>query len=153
MKCGKNVGEKFATNIGVPQSDGLSPKLFTLYLDVALREIEERVRIASERDHHYASNWTGLSLHGHDYHKTSTLSPPLHIEYADDVDLLQKDNDKEETILEIVKTTLKEFNLNVNESKTEEVTCTKTCDLRKIKKLGTVLDEVAEVSRRKQFSG
>ena len=153
VKCGKTVGEKFATNIGVPQGDGLSPKLFTLYLDVALREIEERAKFASERDHCYASNWTGLTLHGHDYHKTSTLNPPLHIEYADDVDFFPKNSDNEETIFEIAKTTLKEYNLNVNDPKTEKATYSKTCDLRKIKKLGTVLDEAAEVSRRKQFSG
>ena len=33
VKVGKKLGEKFQTKKGVPQGDGLSPRLFTVYLD------------------------------------------------------------------------------------------------------------------------
>ena len=36
MKMSKKFGEKFVVNIGVPQSERLSPKLFTSYLNHAL---------------------------------------------------------------------------------------------------------------------
>ena len=36
------IGQKFSTNRGVPQCDGLSPKLFTFYVDHALRRFTER---------------------------------------------------------------------------------------------------------------
>ena len=32
LKRGKEVGDSFVTNIGVPQGDGLSPRLFITYL-------------------------------------------------------------------------------------------------------------------------
>ena len=39
----KEVGPTFDTNIGIPQEDGLSPVLFTTYLEAALREIRKNV--------------------------------------------------------------------------------------------------------------
>ena len=38
VKNGKIKGEKFISNIGVPQGDCLSPKLFTFYLDQVLKK-------------------------------------------------------------------------------------------------------------------
>ena len=40
IKKGKRIGTEFVNDIGVPQGDNLSPKLFTIYFDEALREIE-----------------------------------------------------------------------------------------------------------------
>ena len=39
----KEVGPTFDTNIGIPQGDGLSPVLFTIYLKAALREVKNNV--------------------------------------------------------------------------------------------------------------
>ena len=35
--------ETLSTNKGVPQGDGLSPKLLTVYLDEALKELEKEI--------------------------------------------------------------------------------------------------------------
>ena len=43
VKQGKNIAREFKTNRGVPQGDGLSPILFTLYLDEALKEIDREI--------------------------------------------------------------------------------------------------------------
>ena len=39
----KEVGPTFDTNIGIPQEDGLSPVLFTTYLEAALRKVRNNV--------------------------------------------------------------------------------------------------------------
>ena len=39
-KNGKSIGEPFNNNRGVPKKDGLSPRIFTQYLDEALGEID-----------------------------------------------------------------------------------------------------------------
>ena len=39
----KEVGPTFDTNIGIPQGNGLSPVLFTTYLEAALREVRNNV--------------------------------------------------------------------------------------------------------------
>ena len=47
---------------------------------------------------------------------------------------------------------LKKYNLQVNESKTEITKYSRVNCLRKTKKLGTILDELAEFNKRKQFT-
>ena len=39
----KKLGPTIDTNIGIPQGDGLSPVLFTTYLEAALREVRNNV--------------------------------------------------------------------------------------------------------------
>ena len=48
MKMGKKFGEKFVVNIGVPQGESLSPKLFTSFLNHALETLEHRRAIVTE---------------------------------------------------------------------------------------------------------
>ena len=54
IKMGNKFGEKFVVNIGVPQGDSLSPKMFTSYLNHALETLEHRRAIVTE-EHDYTS--------------------------------------------------------------------------------------------------
>ena len=149
VKRGKSKGEKFETNIGVPQGDSLSPRLFTIYLDEALKELDAEI----ERNDHHNNNKTKYpNLHDHDYPKKNIPELPKHLEYADDVDFFCKNQEEAEYIVEKAKSILKKYNLQVNESKTEITKYSRGSCLRKTKKLGTILDEIAEFNKRKQFT-
>ena len=76
VKVGKNTNDTFRTNVRVPQGDILSPKLFTLYLDAALKEVDKARE--GTQDHTFAL--------------PRVLLPP-HIEYADDADFICKNSD------------------------------------------------------------
>ena len=75
-----------------------------------------------------------------------------HLEYADDVDFLCDSEEEAKEILQIAKNLLMKHNLTINEAKTEIIKYTKDADLRKVKKLGTILVEAAEFKRRKQLA-
>ena len=149
VKMGKQIGAIFKTNKGVPQGDGLSPRLFTVYLDEALREIDNKC--ISDHDS-YSAKGTATILHGHDYQKNTSPALPGHMEYADDVDFLCDSKEEAEEVVKIAKEILSTYNLCVNDEKTELFEYHKETDLRKIKKLGTILDEGAEISRRKHLA-
>lgn len=155
IKSGKKIGSKFQTDIGVPQGDGLSPILFTILLDAALRKVEEKLAHLRGRtvDHNYSRPGSGIRMHGHDYANVGCPNIPDHLEYADDVDFIfiEEGVDINEA-LKIIKETLSSFNLLVNEGKTEIVKYERKTDLKKIKKLGTILDETTEINHRKQFA-
>ena len=51
---GATVKIPFISNIGIPQGDGLSPVLFTIYLEAALREIRKTRRNQQLQEHNYA---------------------------------------------------------------------------------------------------
>ena len=61
------LSKPFATNIGAPQGDSLSPVLFTIYLELALREIRKACPRPPE-----------------------DLTIPQEIEYADDTDFISR---------------------------------------------------------------
>ena len=73
----------FATTIGSPQGDSLSPVLFTCYLEAALREVRSNI---------------------------SWLNPP---------DFANEEQPPLKALLPVIHNTLEEWNLKVNESKTE----------------------------------
>ena len=143
IKRGKNLGDEFETTRGIPQGDALSPRLFTLYLDEALREINEKLGEVSEQK-------SFIPLHGHDYARKSIPSSNLHVEFADDLDFICDVDVDTKKLVEIVKTVLSKFGLIVNEEKTEVFTYD---DIKpNIKKLGTILDEKVELNKRKQLA-
>ena len=50
LRVRTNEGLTFATNIGVPQGDGLSPVLFTTYLEAAMKDIRKKLAYADDVD-------------------------------------------------------------------------------------------------------
>ena len=119
IKRGKEIGNPFKTTIGVPQGDGLSPKLFTLYLNEALNEINAKIDQLNREDHDYFGHDWRPNTYGHDYARRPQRYVPLHIEYADDVDFLCSSKEEAPRILRIAKTVLGTYNLMLNETKTE----------------------------------
>ena len=115
MKVGKDLGEKFQTKKGVPQVDGLSPRLFTAYLDEALRETDE---FFHDNCHDYLRKETATPLHFYDYCKTKSPKIPWHLEYANDVNFLCNSEDEVKTVNEVATKVLRRYNLRVNDSKT-----------------------------------
>ena len=89
----------FQTSIGSPQGDSLSPVLFTCYLAAALQAVRE------------STPWLNPP--------TSNLGMPHEWEYADDVDFANEDVTKLNAILPAACNILKDWNLIINESKTE----------------------------------
>ena len=153
IKRGKQISNVFKTNTGVPQGDGLSPKLFTLYLDEALRELDKFLdeREQNNDSEEKESNTKPCNF-GHDYARQSLPNLPRHIEYADDVDFFCKDQESAQEIVQAAKDIFRKYDLHVNETKTEFTPFTKEADLTKVKKLGSFLDDVADINRRKQLA-
>ena len=90
-----DINASFTSNVGPPQGDGLSPVLFTIYLEHALKEV--RTVIGEPK---------------------SPLEEkiPREIAYADDVDFLGL----EYIDIDAVQRTLHRYNLKVNIDKTEK---------------------------------
>ncbi|KAK3713292.1 hypothetical protein RRG08_043873 [Elysia crispata] len=117
----------FVSNIGTPQGDSLSPVLFSVYLENALKEVR-----------------TILPRPTNKLEKTL----PTEIAYADDVDFVGLNFvDTEE-----VQNTLHKYNLLVNIDKTEFTTLSRAgTEYKNTKKLELIGDE-EDVERRKRLS-
>ena len=96
----------FLANVGTPQGDSLSPVLFIVYLEAALREIRD---LQDDSDPHQV-------LQDHSYSKKIESGLPPEIEYADDVDFISRIRYKN---IKDVQEILKKYHLLVNEDKTE----------------------------------
>ena len=95
------VSGEFIVTIGAFQGDSLSGKLFTLYLAGALYHLRAFMSYLRPNPA-FAENLL-----------------PLEWEYADDADFTDEDKKNLESMLPICKEILEEWNLFVNESKTE----------------------------------
>ena len=98
---GATKEKPFESNIESPQGDSLSPVLFSIYLENALKEVR-----------------TILPRPTSDFEKTL----PTEIVYADDVDFIGLEF---ADIAEVQKT-LKKYNLLVNADKTEQTTLSRS---------------------------
>ena len=120
----------FATSIDTPQGDSLSPVLFTVYLEAALRELRSRLPTRPLAD----------------------ANLPLDVEYADDTDFTSTSRLFLEDIEGIAPACLAEWSLTINASKTEWSSVCRHADRvdeewRMTRKLGSLLGE-AEARRR-----
>ena len=134
--------ETVSTNIGSPQGDSISGCLFNIELERALRSVREKVNtLKPSIEHSYAGN-TCL---------------PSEMEYADDTDFMTESFTEKEYIKSIVKDTLAEHNLLVNDDKTEETLIQRGKskseeEWRHVRKLGSLLGDFEDVKRRIQLS-
>lgn len=123
LYCGP-LSKSIPTLVGSPQGDGLSPTLFIIYLEAALKEV-----------------------------RVALVSSPQELAYADDVDFIFSKMEEAETNHDIIANILKKWNLLVNKSKTEFSTISrKTEDWKSTKKLGSLLDSAKDIERRKNLA-
>ena len=125
----------FATSIGTPQGDSLSPVLFTVYLEAALRDLRSRLPTRPLAD----------------------ANLPLDVEYADDTDFISTSRLFLDDIERIAPACLAEWSLTINASKTERSSVCRHADRvdeewRMTRKLGSLLGEAEDVARRKQLA-
>ena len=127
LTCG-NKSTELTTIIGTPQGDSLSPILFVVYLEAALRELRPKL-------------------------PTSTRFEPSELIYADDCDLIFDTPIEAKQSVPIIVETLGNWNLKVNASKTEFTTINRnTLEWQKTRKLGSLLDDQEDLKRRKQLA-
>ena len=120
---GTKEEKKFTSNIGTPQGDSLSPILFVVYLENALKEVRP-ILPESEK----------------------TL--PNEIAYADDVDFIAR----ERIDVAQMQRVLKRYNLE-NVDKTEYTILDRNeKSWKNTKKVGTLIGDTEDVQRRKQLS-
>ncbi|GFS28046.1 endonuclease-reverse transcriptase [Elysia marginata] len=118
----------FMSNFGTPQGDSLRRVPFTIYLENALRKIR-----------------TTLPEPNSSYRREI----PSEIAYADDVDFIGHDYANIAKIQE----TFEKYQLKVNTDKTEFTLLSKSEeDWKKVKKVGSLIDDNEDIERRKQLS-
>ena len=127
--------DPFATTIGTPQGDSLSPVLFVVYLEAALRDLRRKLQTRNIR-------YSGL---------------PLDVAYADDVDFVSYSREFLDTVEQTAPGSLNEWFLKVNPTKTEHTSVIRQPgregeDWRMTKKLGSLLGDGEDVARRKQLA-
>ena len=151
IKMCKKFGEKFVVNIGVPQGDSLSPKLFTSYLNHALETLEHRRAIVTEEHDH-----TSGVKSEHDYAILDQIPWPAYLGYADDLDFIGRPRKESQATVLLAGEIFATYNLKINPEKTEFITIgsenTHPGCLSKIKKLDTLLDDEEEWNRLKVLS-
>ena len=131
----KQQSSEFETTIGTPQGDCLSPVLFVIYLESALRDLR------------------------------ATLPPrlpadellPGEVIYADDTDFLSSSRTWLDSISPSMNEVLRECHLKVNEEKLEQTTLRREGDRlaevwRKTRKLGSLLGNEQDVTSKKQLA-
>ena len=101
VKVESEVSIEFESSVGGPQGDSLSGKFFTLYLAAALYHL----RAITNRPTPPIAD-TGM---------------PMESEYSDDVDFMDTSEENLVNLLPVAKSVFSEWNLQINESKTEFV--------------------------------
>ena len=121
----------FASTVGTPQGDSLSPVLFTVYLEAALRDLRSRIPPRPPADDRL----------------------PLDVEYADDIDFISYSKPYLNDIERVAPACLAEWSLQLNAAKTERTSVSRQVDRahepwRTTRKLGSLLGDAEDVARR-----
>jgi len=128
VRVGSDLSDYFTTTIGTPQGDSISPVLFIVYLEAALRSIRMTTPRAQD---------------------TSRFLP-YDVEYADDVDFFSISSTWLESLEPSAATILEEWHLHVNRSKTEYTNVSRdNNEWRQVKKLGSLLGDSQDMQRRR----
>ena len=132
VKIGNEIGNGIYTNIDIPQDDCLSPIFFIVYLAEALKPILQNNSIEEQKsgaDHKFIINQ----------------------QYADDISWITNVEILKEDLKKIVPSTLKEQNLQINETKPEEFVIKRGGEetWKDCKYLGSFLDTDKDINRRK----
>ena len=165
VRVGTTLSDAFTTQLGIMQGDCLSAILFIIYLAYALNHRQDQTEnehlYATPRslapapiptDHTYALDPSLAPLHTNK--SVTTVTP----KYADDITYISTDKQYINNITESVPKQLKHFNLQINLSKTEEYqipddpTTPAKQSWKKCKLLGTLLDSVENIKRRKALA-
>ena len=133
VKLDEAMSDPFVTTMGTPQGDGLSPILFAVYLESALRLVRAKAGPRPDLD-------KGL---------------PLEAIYVDDSDFISMSLSYLQQLESIIPPTIGQRQLMANASKWERtalVTASeseKKPEWRKVKKLGSLLGDEEDIERRK----
>ncbi|XP_065193065.1 uncharacterized protein LOC135824262 [Sycon ciliatum] len=131
VRVGQATSESFSNTVGTPQGDGLSPVLFTCYLEAALRDVLSHLPPRPESDRLL----------------------PHESRYADDVNYYSTSLDWLRAALPIIAKVLESWSLYVNTQKTEWVTVSSTTENWKtVKQLGSLMATNEDIQRRKQWA-
>ena len=135
--------EKFESNLGSPQGDGISGMFFNIYLEESLRRIRFEVKGSDPAvEHSYAIK------------KQSNL--PEEEIYADDTDFASKDKEEKDKTLKAAEKIFPTRNLKINEDKTEHTVIERgnhnTESWRNVKKVGSLIGDTEDIMRRKQLA-
>ena len=127
IKIKNMFGKIIKTNIGSPQGDSASAILFILYLALRLRKYKKEV----DKDDLF-----------------------IEVQYADDLGWITNKEKYTTNVKENIPNILKEGNLEINPSKTEELKIQHNSEdkWKKTKYLGTLLDMEADFRRRKKLA-
>ena len=152
VRCGKETSDFFATDTGAPQGDCSSATEFILYLAETLKLFFDNKYITNDHDF-ITTPKTNSPKHllEHDYYtKTQKKHFNLLCKYADDVTKASSDYEEIQRIKENLPSVLKERNLILNETKTEQYTIsTSDHGWKKCKLLGSYLDTEIDIKNRK----
>jgi hypothetical protein len=148
VKINKTTGREFETKTGIAQGDCLSAVLFIFYLARSLN------RKTSSEDHTYATSDNPVippELKDHNYYIPTRNFFEISPKYADDITWATTAKERIQQIKDQIPETLRERNLTINETKTEEYTISRKSDdtWKKCKLLGTLLDSENDIKRRK----
>ena len=143
VKVGNTVGNDIKTEIGIAQGDCLSALLFIVYLALALKELPTLI----SKEDYEKPMWSELDwLIPRDNHKIE-VDP----KYADDLTFIRSDKTKINQIKRTIPKALEEFDLKLNLDKTEEyqITDKNEVEWKDCKLLGSKLDTITDINRRK----